>query len=107
MQEMSQPFTYGCPDKDPLFPTDGEPVDFHYPCDRFNINTSTANCIEQWGFTPRYYWARFGLGGKHIAGASNIVFSNVRAETSPYRSIRCCCDDATPALHVQWLRTLG
>ena len=82
---MSQPFTYGCPDKDPLFPADGEPVDFHYPCDRFNIKASTANCIEQWGFTPRYDWARFGLGGKHIAGASNIVFSNVRAaETSPY-----------------------
>lgn len=29
--EMSQPFTYGCPDKDPIFPEDGAPADFHWP----------------------------------------------------------------------------
>ena len=74
--EMSQPFTYGCPDPDPLFPGDGAPADFHWPCEPFNQTDRTESCLENWGVEPRYEWARFGLGGKRISGASNIVFSN-------------------------------
>ena len=74
--EMSQPFTYGCDDPDPIFPADGLPADFHWPCSHFNQDYSVKNCVEQWGFEPRFHWARFGLGGKHIKDASNIVFSN-------------------------------
>jgi lysosomal Pro-X carboxypeptidase len=74
--EMSQPFSYGCPDPDPIFPEDGAPADFHWPCEPFNKTVRTESCLENWGFQPRYDWARFGLGGKRISGASNIVFSN-------------------------------
>jgi hypothetical protein len=33
-------------------------------------------CERQWDVKPRPEWARVGLGGKHIADATNIVFSN-------------------------------
>lgn len=44
--------------------------------DAFNGAERSESCLEQWGVAPRYDWARFGLGGKRISGASNIVFSN-------------------------------
>ena len=44
--------------------------------DPFNGAERTADCLKNWGVAPRYDWARFGLGGKRISGASNIVFSN-------------------------------
>ena len=36
----------------------------------------SQRCEINWGVTPRPEWARVGLGGKRIADASNIVFSN-------------------------------
>ena len=33
-------------------------------------------CQRQWGVTPRPYWAAVSYGGREIAAASNIVFSN-------------------------------
>lgn len=37
---------------------------------------TSQGCEATWGVTPRPEWARVGLGGKRLLGASNIVFSN-------------------------------
>eukprot|EP01052_Picozoa_sp_SAG31_P011945 SAG31_NODE_688_length_12807_cov_6.395814_13_plen_313_part_00 len=45
--EMNQPFSYGCQDHDPIFPEDGAPADFHWPCSRFNA-TCDAHLLVLW-----------------------------------------------------------
>ena len=61
---MVQPFTAGTKD------------DMYFPYAPYNYSAAAADCEATWGVVPRESWARVGLGGKRIADASNILFSN-------------------------------
>eukprot|EP01065_Artemidia_motanka_P037991 TRINITY_DN46874_c0_g1_i1.p1 TRINITY_DN46874_c0_g1~~TRINITY_DN46874_c0_g1_i1.p1 ORF type:complete len:558 (+),score=166.37 TRINITY_DN46874_c0_g1_i1:57-1676(+) len=76
--EMTQPFVYGTPD-DMYFCPNGT----FYPAvncsqnnTRWDLDGVAEGCVQQWGVDPRTEWARIGLAGKRLSGASNIVFSN-------------------------------
>lgn len=42
----------------------------------WDLKAFAKQCKEQWGVTPRPYWAQINWGGRKIGTASNIVFSN-------------------------------
>ncbi|DBB07992.1 TPA: hypothetical protein ACH3X3_009367 [Trebouxia sp. C0006] len=42
----------------------------------WDLKAFGKQCKEQWGVTPRPYWAQINWGGRKIGTASNIVFSN-------------------------------
>jgi len=42
----------------------------------WNMTASFEDCQQQWSVTPRPYWATISYGGRDIASASNIVWSN-------------------------------
>lgn len=42
----------------------------------WDLKAFGKQCKEQWGVTPRPYWAQVNWGGRKIGTASNIVFSN-------------------------------
>eukprot|EP00232_Nephroselmis_pyriformis_P000338 CAMPEP_0182914218 /NCGR_PEP_ID=MMETSP0034_2-20130328/38458_1 /TAXON_ID=156128 /ORGANISM="Nephroselmis pyriformis, Strain CCMP717" /LENGTH=390 /DNA_ID=CAMNT_0025050991 /DNA_START=354 /DNA_END=1526 /DNA_ORIENTATION=- len=42
----------------------------------YNFTAVAEGCWEAWGVTPQPMWATVQYGGKHLAAASNIVFSN-------------------------------
>jgi lysosomal Pro-X carboxypeptidase len=67
--EMTQPFTQGT-DQDMFYCPNGT----FYP--KQNCSDWSAGACPEWSVTPRPEWARVALGGKRIAGSSNLVFSN-------------------------------
>jgi len=69
---MTQPFTQGTA-KDFFYCPNGT---YHQAENCSAWSVSSQGCMHEWGVTPRPEWARVALGGKHIASATNIVFSN-------------------------------
>lgn len=42
----------------------------------FDAAAAAKGCQDNWGVTPRKHWATLEWGGRRLAAASNIVFSN-------------------------------
>lgn len=86
--EMVQPFT------------SGTEADMFWPYAPYNYSWSAADCRRTWGVTPTESWARVGLGGKRIADASNIIFSNGAYDPWSGGGVLSAPTAALPAVHI-------